>query len=135
MERDTEKMFPRTGLSAGMAVYEALTRSEAVTSRVTDIYPVQGMEVNFPAVCYRIAEITPTETFDGPSDTVGVEVFCMASGYVECMEISEAVRAALEDLRGATACGIDVCSCALTGYAEEWQGDAFVRLLIFKLEI
>lgn len=136
MEESLNKT-PRTGLSAGLAVYEALSESTAVTSRITSIYPVNtSIETPVPCICYRVAAIDPTPTkTQGAADTVTVEVYCMAPDYPACVELAEAVRDALDNLIGETDSGMRVSNCRLIDQSEDYQYDAYVKLLIFNMSI
>ncbi len=134
---DHSDRLPRTGLSAGLAIYEALSESEAVTSRVTRIFPlVSTTEIKSPAVCYLVEALEPTPVKTGTvSDMVAVEIYCIAGDYPACVDIAEAVCATLDGLSGETSHGMLVSHCMMTDQTEDYQEGAYIKLLNFKMRI
>ena len=130
----------RTGLSAGLAVYEALSESQEVTSRVNSIFPVYTpSEINAPSICYALTGIdpSPAKTGDGftTSDAVEVTILCIAPDYPACVDLAETVRGVLEGLQGETDTGMRMSCCRLVGQDEDWQDGAYIKILIFNMTI
>lgn len=126
-----------TSLSIGLAAYNMLSSSTELTEQVTAIYPVvSAVEAVLPYVAYRVSgsDCTPTKSLVS-SDSVSMEVTVWANTYQECVEIAESVRAAL-DYKCGDFGGLQVRSCTFSGQgAEDFQDDAFYKILNFTIKI
>lgn len=125
-------MNRRTSLSAGLAIFEALS---PLSDRVTKIFPLVTDTAELPYICYRRASGEFQQTNSGPRDEVAVEVFCFAATYAGSVDLAEDVRDALDGIRGASECGLTIGSCRLAGGEELWEDDAFIQKLIFNIKI
>jgi hypothetical protein len=97
----------------GKALYSILSGDSGLSALVgTRIYPeLIEQEADLPAICYALDSTTPNPTKDSTStvDQNNFRVFCVAKGYAECIDIGEAVRAAL-DRNGGSIAGVEVAS-------------------------
>jgi len=97
----------------GKAIYHLLTNATAITDIVgTRIYPeVAQQDGDLPYIVYNITNNEPSDTKPEPSklDTAGVEVNCYATSYSQAIDISVAVRGALDRVKG-TYNGVNVQS-------------------------
>lgn len=125
-----------TSLSAGIIIHKLLTGDKEVMRLARKVFPVVTDKALLPYVTYRRASLqhNPTKAGMPGADTVQVEVLCYAGGYLESVELAEAVRAALDYQQGAEG-DIQIRSCMLSGSSEGWEGDAFVQELIFSIKI
>lgn len=124
-----------TSLSAGMAVFAKLNGSNALTSRVTKIFPVVADEAVLPYIAYRRGDFVPTATKQLPGcDTVRVEISICAASYAESVELAEMVRACLDRQQWTTG-ELHVRGCSLAGGEETWNEDCFTQNLVFNVKI
>ena len=125
-----------TVLSASKIIGAVLADSEAVSQRVTKIFPViAAQEATMPYVCYRRVKTLPNPVKGCHSaDTAEVCVHCYTAEYGEGVELAEAVRDALDGRQYLTD-GLKMRSCTLTGGQESVVDDAFVQELIFTVKI
>ena len=79
-----------------------------------------------------IAEATPTKARHS-ADTAVVQVDIYAATYGQSVTLAEAVRQALDWRTITTSTGLVVRSCYLTDAKEDWQDDAYIQTLTFKL--
>lgn len=121
-------------LSIGAVVRALLLKSDEVTERVTKIYPVVVDEAKLPYLVYNSeVEHLPTKSFDGV-DTVTVDVDVLAGTYKELVELSEAVRAAM-DYHYYRDEDFDVSGIHMTRAGQtEWEDDAWARTLTFQMK-
>lgn len=128
MDNDT----PQSVISAGQAVYEVL--SEALAHSVTKVFPVVTDEAVLPYVCYHreALEATPTKARHS-ADTAVVQVDIYAATYGQSVTLAEAVRQALDWRTITTSTGLVVRSCYLIDAKEDWQDDAYIQTLTFRL--
>jgi hypothetical protein len=100
-------------MTVGKAIYYLLTNSTDVTDIVsTRVYPeIAEQNAALPYVVYNIANNEPTDTKPEPSklDTAQIEVNVYSESYTECIDLSVAVRAALDRVKG-TYNGVNVQS-------------------------
>lgn len=125
-----------TSLSAGLVIYDILSKSDDVKATATRVFPVAADNAKLPYVAYRCAglETTPQKKGVPGADALLVEVGCYAADYSGVVALSEAVRAAL-DFTQATLDGLVLRSCILVGMGEGWEDDAYVRMLSFEIRI
>ena len=97
----------------GKAIYYLLTNATDVTDIVsTRIYPeVAQQDADLPFIVYNVTNNEPTDTKPEPSklDTAQVEVNIYSDSYRQVIDLSVAVRAALDRVKG-TYSGVDVQS-------------------------
>lgn len=126
----------KTSISAGLIVYDLLSKDEAVRAKATKIYPLVADNPVLPYVFYAVTALTqdPTKAGYPGADKVEVQVACCTTDYAEGADLAEAVRAAL-DHRRAEKDGMTMRSCTLTDYNERWENDAFIRYLVFTIKI
>lgn len=130
-----------SSLSAGLLIYEWLTKDEAVMAIANKVFPVISEEgAQLPYVCYRRAsrEAVSTKQQAGPS-TIGMEINCYAATYPQSVALAEAVRKAMDgyqyeycDQEGDS---LLVCkSCILSDTEESWADDAYIQNLLFTMK-
>lgn len=121
-------------ISAGQAVYEVL--AAAIGHKVTKIFPVVTDEAVLPYVCYHREglDITPNKARHS-ADTAIIQVDCYAATYGQSVELAESVRQALDWCSITTGTGLVIRSCHLTDAKEDWQDDAYLQTLTFRLSL
>lgn len=125
----------KTSLSAGEIIRAILLTDPDVKSRVKQVFPIAAGDAELPYIHYRRTSISPDPVKNTRhEDAVYIEVTCCAGGYEESVEIAEAVRGAL-DCRQAEYGGLRMRSCVLSDSDENYEGDAFIQILIFRLKI
>lgn len=126
-----------TSLSVGLVLYDLLNSSAELTAKVNKIYPVVSPdEANLPYVVYRVvsSDCRPNKTLVS-SDDVNVEVTVWASSYTESVEIAEIVRKELDYKHGESS-GLHVRSMYFIGQgAEDYQDDAYYKILNFNVKL
>ena len=102
-------------MTVGKAIFYLLDNSTDLTAIVgTRIYPeVAQQDAPLPYVVYNISNNEPSDTKFEPSklDTANIEVNCYSTSYTEVIDMSVAVRAALDRVTG-TYSGVNVQSIA-----------------------
>ena len=102
-------------MTVGKAIFYLLDNSTDLTAIVgTRIYPeVAQQDAPLPYVVYNISNNEPSDTKREPSkmDTANIEVNCYSTSYTEVIDMSVAVRAALDRVTG-TYSGVNVQSIA-----------------------
>lgn len=125
-----------TSLSAGIVVNDFLTSDTEVMKLTNKIYPVATYESSLPYVVYRRCGLEHNAAKGRGTDTVIIEVSCYAAGYAESVELAEAVRAALDYKASRKGAGrLRVRSITLSDSEEAWEADAYVQILIFKINV
>lgn len=126
---------PKTSLSAGAIIRDMLLSNELVKERTNKIFPISTDKAVLPYILYQrgALEHNPAKTAPG-ADTAVVNVYCCAATYAESVELSEAVRAALDYKQGEKD-GLVMRSCMLVGAEEGYEDDAFVQHLEFNVKI
>ena len=126
-----------TSLSAGAVIRSLLLADEAVAACTRKVFPVSiDTSAELPYVLYRRAalEQQPQKSGQPGDDTVVMEVDCLAATYTGSVELAEAVRSALDFVRGEAA-GLRLRACRLTDSEETWEDDAYVQRLVFNVKI
>ena len=102
-------------MTVGKAIFNLLDNSTDLTAIVgTRIYPeVAQQDAPLPYVVYNISNNEPSDTKREPSkmDTANIEVNCYSTSYTQVIDMSVAVRAALDRVTG-TYSGVNVQSIA-----------------------
>ena len=102
-------------MTVGKAIFYLLDNSTDLTAIVgTRIYPeVAQQDAPLPYLVYNISNNEPSDTKREPSklDTANIEVNCYSTSYTEVIDMSVAVRAALDRVTG-TYSGVNVQSIA-----------------------
>jgi hypothetical protein len=128
----------KTSLSAGAIIREVLLEDAAVAAKTSKVFPVVTDQAILPYILYRRAAMFQSPVKSGPgADTVQIEVICFAESYQESVELAEAVRAALDNLRDVETNDhtLQMRSCTLTDSEEAWQDDAYLQSLVFTVKI
>lgn len=126
----------KTALSIGEIIYDLLSGSEAVSGKVTKVYPVISATANLPYVYFRrdATEQTPVKGLHG-AEQVTMTVECLAADYTGSVELAEAVRETLDGVQAKSDDGqLVMRSCTLTGASETYESDAFVQSLTFQIK-
>lgn len=136
MEAATDGNTLLSSLSAGKLLRRILLGDESVGAITQCVFPVATTEtVTLPYIVYaRVGmENTPVNA-PQPADTVMIEVDCYAGDYTGSIDLAEAVRAALD---GATCeCdGLTMRSCVMADASEDYDSDAYLQSLLFKVKI
>ena len=102
-------------MTVGKAIFYLLDNSTDLTAIVgTRIFPeVAQQDAPLPYVVYNISNNEPSDTKREPSkmDTANIEVNCYSTSYTQVIDMSVAVRAALDRVTG-TYSGVNVQSIA-----------------------
>jgi len=100
-------------MNVGKAIFNILSTNAAVSEFVgSRIYPEMAPEeVETPFIVYSILSIEPADTKNATSevDTSQLETYCVGENYSDVMDVTEAVRAAL-DRNGGNFNGIPIQS-------------------------
>lgn len=129
----------KTSLSAGELIREILLDSADVVARTNKIFPVAIETAILPYILYRRASLeqNPTKAGSPGADAVNIEVICFTEKYADGVELAEAVRGALDNLRDVETNdhSLALRSCTLIDSEEAWQDDAYVQQLVFTVRI
>jgi hypothetical protein len=125
----------KTSLSAGIIIRDILTRDADVNSIATKVFPVVTEKATLPYVAYRRARLDhkPVKSSQG-SDTAIIEINCYGKTYEQSITLAEAVRAALDNVKGEKS-GLTMRSCYLSDGEEFYEDDAYVQGLTFNVQI
>ena len=125
----------KTSLSAGEIIRAILIDDDEVAARTKKVFPVVPDSAELPYILYRRTQLTK-EAVKGRvgADTVCIEILCYTADYTECVELAEAVRAALDNVQYKID-GLAMRSCKLSDSEEGWQADAYVQQLVFEVKI
>lgn len=125
----------KTSISAGLALAKILWEDQAVSGRVTRIFPVAIDSAELPFIVFRTVGLEQEAVKSGAgADTAQVEVMCCAEGYEEAVELAEAVRGSLDGVSYSDE-EIRMRGCRLSDHDEFWEGDAYVERLVFDIRI
>jgi hypothetical protein len=125
----------KTSIHAGQVINDLLLNDLTVRSFTKRIFPIVVNEAELPYITYRRTGSTVTHTAVGhDSETVEMCVSCLASEYGQSIQLAEAVRNALSGARY-NADDLNMRCCSYEGGEEDWQDDAFIQQLYFKLKI
>lgn len=129
-------MANKTSLSAGYVVQKILSESSEVSGIVTKVFGVAVDKAVLPYVCHRLVEFEqiPTKSRQSHVDTVFVQVDCFDKTLEGSVELAEAVRSALDDSEYEDE-EIAMRECLLTDASQEWEDDAYIVSLTFKIRI
>jgi len=129
----------KTSLSAGAIIREILLADAAVAALTNKVFPVVTDQAVLPYILYRRAALSqnPTKAGNPGADTVQMEVICFADSYSASVELAEAVRGALDNLRDVETNDhtLAMRSCTLSDSEEAWQDDAYLQQLVFTVKI
>lgn len=116
----------------GKAIYALLSAATGVTSKVsTRIFPDMATQTAiYPFIVYSVIATDPTDTKEGVSalDAVTVSVVSYATKYTDAVDLSEAVRTALDRKTG-THGTISVQSIRFSGQRSlsiEWDKHVYI---------
>ena len=124
-----------TSLSIGSLIREVLLENEDVAAITDNVFPVITNEAELPYVFYKVASLQHDATKGGNGhDTIQLEVNCCAETYLECVNLSEAVRSALDYIHADDE-NLHIESSHLTGYTQGWAEDAYVDTLNFTIKV
>lgn len=125
----------RTSISAGKAIYGILSKSEDVTGKVKNIFPVAVDHTVLPRIVYRRIKgsYVPVKSGVG-ADASFVEILCCAEDYDSAVDIAEMVRKEL-DGKYATIGDIRMRSCRYDDGDDFFEDDAYVSRMIFTVAI
>lgn len=125
----------KTSLSAGQIIRAILLEDPNVSAITTNIFPVVADKAVLPYISYRRVGLIPTPAKAAPAnDEVNIEVLCYAPDYGSGVALAEAVRGALDGVRGSDG-ELTMRSCYLNIASEGYENDAYVQQLIFKVKI
>lgn len=128
----------KTILSSSGLIAEILKEDPGVSSIAKMIYPIMAPDKAVcPYVVYRMGKLTvrPDKT-GGHADTGQIEVMCCGSNIKQMVELSEAVKEALDGIQATSDDGsLKMRSCYLSGLEEGFEFNTFVRTLTFTVKI
>lgn len=143
-----------TSISVGEILRQELMKNEAISSRVTKIFPVAVDEAKLPYLVYRKTGFQQALVENRPhgADTVFVEVIAFAKTYRESLFLAEEIRVTLDGLKAVHLCsdfGIGFASdfggaapedlvmrnCYLTDASEAYIANAYTQSLIFTIKL
>lgn len=129
----------KTSLSAGALIREILLDSAAVTALTDKIFPVATDIAELPYILYRRVSMDQNvqKTGQPGADTVQIEVICFTEKYSDGVELAEAVRGALDNVRDVQTDDetLVMRGCTLADSEEAWQDDAYLQQLVFNVKI
>ena len=127
--------FARTSISAGLIIGTLLSEDPYIAAMATQVFPVVTDEATLPYVSFRALKMenSPAKGVPG-SEALLVEVGCFSDTYAGSVELAEAVRAAL-DGKQSSRDGMRMRSCFFEDREEDWQDDAYVQRLVFRVKI
>lgn len=125
----------KSSLSAGSLVRAVLLSTPEVSQRVNKIFPVISEVADLPYISYRRAgmETQPVKGHRG-ADAIDFEVTIFTAKYAEGIDLAEAIRHTL-DGKTASYDGLTMRSCDLIDSVEDWQNDAYIQQLKFRIKI
>ena len=120
-------------LSIAELIAEILEEDKTVAKMAKMSYPIIAPEKAVcPYVVYRLANLYPRQTKDGPADTAEIEVMCCGANVEQMIKLSEAVREALDGIQSVSNDGqLRMRACYLSGATEGWEAQTFYRTLKF----
>jgi hypothetical protein len=126
-----------TSLSAGLIVYDILSKDATVKQKATKVFPVlTDQDVELPYVCYHREHHQGVSVKSGAgADTAIIQVSCYGATYTQSVELGEAVRAAMEG-KEHTYSTIHMRACVMTDAQEYGTEEGnFVQELTFECRI
>ena len=126
----------KTSLSAGAVIRGILIADTDVMRIAKKVFPVVTDKAELPYVAYRRSRLehNPTKAKNPGADTVQIDINCYAATYEKSIELAEAVRAALDNVKGEKS-GLTMRSCYLSDGEEFYEDDAYVQGLTFNVQI
>ena len=122
-------------LSISKHVYAALSGSAEIQKAIgrNKIFPIATKnEVPFPFIVYERDNVTPRYDKSGASVTESsVNVYVVAEGYTESLDIAEMVIRALER-KDATYDNFMVIGATMLGASESYTSNTFVQQISFN---
>ena len=127
--------FAKTSISAGLIIGTLLSEDPYVAAMATDVFPVVIDEATLPYVSFRALKMenSPAKGVPG-SEALLEEVCCFSDSYAGSVELAEAVRSALDGQQSSRD-GMRMRSCFFEDREEDWQDDAYIQKLIFRIKI
>ena len=112
-----------------------LSEDPYIAAIATDVFPVVIDEATLPYVSFRALKMenAPAKSTPG-SETLLMEVCCFSDSYAGSVELAECVRSAL-DGKQASRDGMRMRSCFFEDREEDWQDDAYIQKLVFRIKI
>ena len=127
--------FARTSISAGLIIGTLLSEDPYIAAIATDVFPVVIDEATLPYVSFRALKMENAPAKGAPgAEALLMEVCCFSDSYAGSVELAEAVRAAL-DGKQASRDGMRMRSCFFEDREEDWQDDAYIQKMIFRIKI
>ena len=126
-----------SAIQIGKAIYLMISGDRLAKSAVSNkIYPIFAPdETLVPFIVYERRNLNGTYTKDGlDCDECTVVINIVSDNYTENIEISDAVRKALE-LKVGTYSGLQIDQCKLTSVSEDYGIDGFITTLEFDLNV
>ena len=122
-------------LSISKHIYAALSGSAEIQKAIgkNKIFPIATKnEVPFPFIVYERDSVTPRYDKSGESVTESsVNVYVLAEGYTESLDIAEMVIRALER-KYATYKDFEVIGATMLGATESYTSNTFVQQISFN---
>ena len=122
-------------LSISKHIYAALSGSAEIQNAIgkNKIFPIATKnEVPFPFIVYERDSVTPRYDKSGASVTESsVNVYVLAEGYTESIDIAEMVIRALER-KDATYKDFEVIGAIMLGASESYTSNTFVQQISFN---
>lgn len=122
-------------LSISKHIYAALSGSAEIQKAIgkNKIFPIATKnEVPFPFIVYERDGVTPRYDKSGASVTESsVNVYVLAEGYTESIDIAEMVIRALER-KDATYKDFEVIAATMLGATESYTSNTFVQQISFN---
>lgn len=129
-----------TSLSAGLIVYDILSKDAGVKAIASRVFPViisDDVSVAPPYVCYHRARMNQAPVKGCGSDTVCIIVDCYGKTYAQSIQLAEAVRLALDNLYNVVTAGGITLRSSLMIDAEDFADEDgnYIQELTFNLKI
>lgn len=122
-------------LSISKHIYAALSGSAEIQNAIgkNKIFPIATKnEVSFPFIVYERDSVTPRYDKSGASVTESsVNVYVLAEGYTESIDIAEMVIRALER-KDVTYKDFEVIGATMLGASESYTSNTFVQQISFN---
>lgn len=124
-----------SSLKIGRVIYNSL-------KDIIRIFPViadKGIEGNFAV--YRRTQLVPSDTKDmyNYEEVAYMDIIVVASTYDTSVDLAQAVKIRLEGISGnfetSTEEAIMVDSIEMTNASEDWQNDAYIQRMTFRVKI
>jgi len=126
-----------SGISIGKVIFQILSGDRTVAGYVVKkIYPIFAPDetVN-PFIVFERGTLNPTYTKDGLSyDDVSLIINIVSDNYTECINITEAVRSALERITGGVYNGITIYQILVSNVSEDFGVDGYITSIEFTIK-